>query len=77
MLFRSDMTNITKNLPEWSPKTQSLWDAASLKYANMAQGDVYVLIGPNVTPNSTFNRIELQALQKNPNVSSINFIIFE
>ena len=72
-----DMTNITKNLPEWSPKTQSLWDAASLKYANMAQGDVYVLIGPNVTPNSTFNRIELQALQKNPNVSSINFIIFE
>jgi hypothetical protein len=49
----------------------SNWGAASEAFAKNAQGEVHVMLGESVRPQSTWNRIEFNALKANPKVTKI------
>lgn len=61
-------------MPQWDPSNSScvsMWNNASTAYAQQASGDVYVILGNNVRPNSIWNTCEYPTLINNPNVTSI------
>ena len=73
-----EMTDVGKNLPEWSPANAPKWDKASFDFAKEAKGDVTVLVGPGgIRDTSTFYRIEFSELLNNKNVDAINFVYIE
>ena len=73
-----EMTEMGKNLPEWSPQNASKWDNASLNFAESAEGDVTVLVGPNgIRDTSTFARVGFSELLNNESVTSITFVYTE
>ena len=63
--------------PSWKALSESevnsIWDFASKKYAEQAQGEV-VVVCLDAKPTSTFQREELPALLKNENVTLLNGI---
>jgi hypothetical protein len=64
-------------LPVWDandPASLQAWDDASLAFAQGAQGDVTAVIGQNLRPGNTWERVELPALMANENVTSITTI---
>ncbi len=54
-----------------APNAQAAWDEASRIMAQRASGTVRVVLGQDVRPNSTWNRIEWPELIKNINVKEI------
>lgn len=62
-------------LPAWDPAdptTVDTWEQASAAFARGASGDVRVIQGPGVNPNSVWRRIEYPELINNPDVRSIS-----
>jgi len=59
------------SMPQWNASTAPIWRDASETFARQASGDVRVVLGPNVTPHSTWSTVELPALRANPNVTSV------
>jgi hypothetical protein len=53
------------------PQIVEWWDRASLMFARGASGEVRVYYGANRHPLNTFDRVELPALQQNPNVTRV------
>lgn len=63
--------------PKWNrqkPSSLQWWDDASKEFADLSSGQTRVIVGPNVKVDSVFNRIELPALMKNDNISTISVI---
>jgi hypothetical protein len=67
-----DKRNIT--IPDWDanrPETVAQWDELSRQYAQGASGKVRAVLGNNLRPGSTWERVELPTLKANPNVTQI------
>ncbi|WP_430868278.1 hypothetical protein [Demequina aurantiaca] len=54
--------------------TVKAWDDASAHYAAGARGDVTVVLGNSVRPNSIWESIEFPRLQSNPLITSISAV---
>ena len=62
----------------YRPQTAHQWNNASFNFAQSAKGDVTVLVGPGgIKPDRTFAQIELPALLKNKDVTSITYVNIE
>ncbi|DAB31193.1 MAG TPA: hypothetical protein CFH79_10540, partial [Sulfurospirillum sp. UBA11407] len=71
------LKNKNIDMPKWDPTNPvsvQAWQDISLSYAQGASGNVKVVLGEKIRPDSIWNTIELPALQQNPKVNQITAI---